>query len=158
MIDQSLGSNRSTVLLELTRSYRRLNGAVSRRLIHEDPRISIEKVIVLIRQVLALIHVITLSHEHVLVALAKDLRLLAGQIIVGLRVHDAGVAVVWHLSLAFHVRLVRQKLVVLLRALDYLVTAVRLRVRYVYHGFVSALVSRVDVRVFLLEGTAIALR
>ena len=78
MIDQSLGSNRSTVLLELARSYRWLNGAVSRRLIHEDPRISIEKVIILIRQVLALIHVITLSHEHILVALAKDLRLLAG--------------------------------------------------------------------------------
>ena len=70
----------------------------------------------MIRQVLALIHVvrITLSHEHILVALAKDLRVLASQIVVGLRVHDAGVAVVRHLSLAFHVRLVRQKLVVLL--------------------------------------------
>ena len=78
MIDQPLRSNRSTVLLELARPNRRLNGTVSRRLIHEDPRISVENVIVLIRQVLALIHVITLSHKHVLVAMAKDLRLLAG--------------------------------------------------------------------------------
>ena len=114
----------------------------------------------MIRQVLALIHVIriTLSHEHVLIALAKDLRLLASQIVVRLRVHDASVTVVRHVSLAFHVRLVGQKLVVLLGPLDYLVTAVRLGVGHVYHCFVSPLVSCADVRVFLLEGTAITLR